>query len=185
MHTRFRIFLLLVLAFTVAGGCSMPKIYGQKGTTFYTQHTMWSQHAMNFERVTPAYYAVGKKIPINTRVVLVDTGRNNLLRIPEQDRVIEFVNKRGYSGAHLDEAFYRSFGEEPLDLSRFAEGTRSKIEQGDIVPGMSKDAVLLARGRPPFHETPSLKLDKWVYWRHRLDREVLVFRDNRVLEIVD
>jgi len=40
---------------------------------------------------------------------------------------------------------------------------KTAIEKGDVVLGMSKDAVITSRGFPPAHKTASLKLDSWIF----------------------
>ena len=44
----------------------------------------------------------------------------------------------------------------------------SAIQNGTIIDGMSKEAVLVAYGRPPEHRTPSLDRSIWYYWRNKL-----------------
>ncbi len=41
------------------------------------------------------------------------------------------------------------------------------IKSGVIVDGMSKEAVLVAYGRPPEHRTSSLERNIWYYWRNK------------------
>ena len=43
----------------------------------------------------------------------------------------------------------------------------SAIKSGTIVDGMSKEAVLVAYGRPPEHKTPNLQRSIWYYWRNK------------------
>jgi len=50
---------------------------------------------------------------------------------------------------------------------------------------MSKDAVLVARGFPPAHETPSIRMDAWRYWKSGNDTRVVRFDGDRVSAVVD
>jgi hypothetical protein len=40
---------------------------------------------------------------------------------------------------------------------------------------MTKEQVLMARGYPPAHETPSLDLDTWKYWSSRFVTQTIAF----------
>lgn len=56
----------------------------------------------------------------------------------------------------------------------------SKIDQEGIANGraqvgMSREGVLLAMGRPPFHANPSLEAPEWMYWRNRFARLAVQF----------
>lgn len=50
--------------------------------------------------------------------------------------------------------------------------------------GMTKEAVAIAMGHPPAHETPSLESDQWMYWLHRFDRLRVDFENGKVSNIV-
>ena len=56
------------------------------------------------------------------------------------------------------------------------------IRSGQPLRGMTKEQVLMARGYPPGHETPSLDGDRWTYWSSRLVKHTLVFTDGRLSE---
>jgi hypothetical protein len=49
------------------------------------------------------------------------------------------------------------------------------VRTGEIVAGISKDAVLVAYGYPPTHQTPTLKEPTWMYWRNRFGRRAISF----------
>jgi hypothetical protein len=51
------------------------------------------------------------------------------------------------------------------------------ITSGRAKVGMSREGVLLAMGRPPFHANPSLDAPEWMYWRNRFARLAVEFDD--------
>ena len=56
----------------------------------------------------------------------------------------------------------------------------SAIKSGTIVDGMSKEAVLVAYGKPPEHRTPNLQRSIWYYWRNKLKHfEVCFDKEDR------
>src|SRR3977135_210933 len=54
------------------------------------------------------------------------------------------------------------------------------IKAGQIQPGMSKKAVILAAGYPPEVATASTKLDTWKYCRHRFGSFSVRFGNGKV-----
>jgi len=56
----------------------------------------------------------------------------------------------------------------------------SKVDQDGIRAGaprvgMTRDGILLAMGRPPFHANPDLASDTWMYWRNRFGKLAVEF----------
>ena len=56
----------------------------------------------------------------------------------------------------------------------------SKVDQDGItrgvpIVGMSKQGVLYALGRPPFHANYSTEANNWTYWRNKFARMVITF----------
>src|SRR5512138_3873224 len=56
------------------------------------------------------------------------------------------------------------------------------IRAGTPRLGMTKTQVLLTRGYPPTHETPSLSGPRWKYWQNRFGTRMLVFDGDVVVE---
>ena len=73
---------------------------------------------------------------------------------------------------------YLANQETRIDL--YGEATARQILGGILRIGMTKDQVLLTRGYPPFHETPGLESDRWVYWSSRFVKLTLVFDNGRL-----
>lgn len=69
---------------------------------------------------------------------------------------------------------------DPVPIEQFDKATVAAIENGVMRIGMTKEQVIMARGYPPAHETPSLDLDTWKYWSSRLVTQSIVFA-NEVL----
>jgi outer membrane protein assembly factor BamE (lipoprotein component of BamABCDE complex) len=59
----------------------------------------------------------------------------------------------------------------------------SKIDQDGIAAGraqvgMTRQGVLYAMGRPPFHANPSLDSSEWMYWRNRFGKTAVQFDES-------
>src|SRR5262249_38616603 len=67
-----------------------------------------------------------------------------------------------------------------------ADATRinEAIEHAQVVPGMTRDEVLMSIGYPPAHRTPSLESPRWVYWHsHWQPAYAVNFEGDRVVNV--
>ena len=75
----------------------------------------------------------------------------------------------------------RMLSRKPVPIERFDKAAITAIKNGVLKIGMTKAQVIMARGYPPAHETPSLDLDTWKYWSSRFVTQSIVF-ENGVLD---
>ena len=128
-------------------------------------------------------YARGTVVPVNTGVQLVGVGRSAItveLARPGGARgarlVVENVPK--YTRVDVNTLFGMLLSEQPLDLSHVRPEFIAAMQAGLPRLGMTKQEVVMARGYPPSHATPSLDLDRWVYWSSRFVKQTLAFENN-------
>jgi hypothetical protein len=88
-------------------------------------------------------------------------------------------NRVKYTGVGIDEIAKRYFSPKKVDLSKFSEKERRAIRVAQVIPGMSKKAVLIALGTPPAHVTPSTEMNQWRYWRTRWSTFFINFKDGK------
>ena len=74
------------------------------------------------------------------------------------------------------------FAIEQTPLEEFSDELAAEIRAGTLRKGMTKEQVLMTRGYPPAHETPSVESDRWVYWSSRFVKLTLVFSNGRLIE---
>lgn len=55
------------------------------------------------------------------------------------------------------------------------------VSAGKVLPGMTKDAVMIALGYPATHRTPQLSANQWVYWRNRFTTRTVTFDNNGIV----
>ena len=150
-----------------------PEISPQVGNTYYTRINFWHEKGKS----SGTNYSRGVLVPINTRVKLVNRRRGTFtVELPGGEEVrIENVEKfTGLSNAEFPSR-YLADAETKIDL--YGEDLARQIRTGVMRLGMTKDHVLLTRGHPPVHETPSLESDQWVYWSSRFVKLTLVFEN--------
>jgi hypothetical protein len=154
----------------------------QVGSTYYTQVGMFYEKG----RYRTTNYGVGIFLPANTAAELVEFGREQfVVKVPNTGETIEYVNVEKYTNWSLAEAFEKLFAREPVSLKEFNAIELEGIESGSLAQGMRKSAVIVARGYPPSHETPSLDRDQWKYWKNRWDTIIVSFKNDRIVEIKD
>ncbi len=70
-----------------------------------------------------------------------------------------------FFGASCDKAKMESLGKIDHD----------GIRTGTPHVGMTREGILFAMGRPPFHANPDLTSDTWMYWRNRFGKLAVEF----------
>ncbi|MGH7996895.1 MAG: hypothetical protein ACREFX_11135 [Opitutaceae bacterium] len=151
-----------------------PPVVGQD---YYIRHCLKCQRGVH----ETTNYWVGKLVPINTRVKLVsEAGRKLVLRIEPAGDEITVVNVEKYSRKDLNTIARELLTRTPVALDQFGTQAASMILRGQPAIGMTKEQVVMARGYPPGHRTPSLQSDIWVYWDTRMMISTCAF-DNGVL----
>ena len=178
---KFTKIIIALFATAILAGCAGKSPIPQKeGKTAVTQINMWSYKG----ELETTHYAVDTLIPVNSEVQIMDTSSKTItFRVVDTGMEVTLVNKQKYTGMGIDGIYDRYFGDSKVNLSKFSNLEREAIENGRVVPGMSKDAVLVARGYPPAHRTPSLESDSWRYWQSRFNTIVVNFDDGKVVNI--
>jgi len=147
-----------------------------------------SQVALHYEkrRHRTTNYSVGILLPLNTEVELLEMTRKGFkVKVLDTGEEIGFVNHTKHTHDTVGQAFEKLFGGQQVGLFKFNRNERNNIESGTVAKGMSKAAVIIARGYPPAIATPSLKRDQWKYWKNRWDTILVTFKNDRVSEIKD
>jgi hypothetical protein len=128
-------------------------------------------------------YARGTVVAINTPVKIEAIRGNSisLHRIDTGDK-LEIVNVEKYTRKSIVELAKLIFAVEDTPLEDLPADLAAAIRAGEMRKGMTKEHVLMARGYPPGHETPSIESDRWVYWSSRFVRHTITFRDGRLFE---
>jgi len=175
--------LLTILGAAVLAPPSLSLAAGEMGPT-YTAYNIWWEKP---DKVYSTNYEKGTLLPAGSEVkdVKIDDEEAEFTDVKTSVRFkVEFVG-RHHPGVK-DKAFWERF----LTPKTFAELTQGFISQeiqaikaGEIRAGMSKKAVLVARGYPPETRTPSLELDTCTYWHDRFRSYSVQFVDGKVVSV--
>jgi len=196
MRNVSRLIIILVLASALFGAFSAQSAEQVSGKTFYTTANIWYERQ---SRIESTNYHKGAILPIGTRVKIIEVfdGTTTPSDPPIFNRFVRFDDESGQSykllfmprHAKEDMTVWDIFRQYFSENNPMGEGGAFKaltaeeqksVMAGEITVGMSKTAVIMAYGYPPGHRTPSLKLDKWVYWENRFKTRTVAFSDDKV-----
>jgi hypothetical protein len=156
-----------------------PKISPVAGKDYFTRFTF---HEEKNEHVT-TNYSRGSTISINTPVKLVSmSGSQLVLKRLDTGQEVKVKNEDKFTKKSIPEIASLMLSADKTPLEKLPEDVASAIRNGDMRKGMTKELVLMARGYPPAHETPSIEGDRWVYWSSRFVKQTIVFSNGRLSE---
>lgn len=177
-----RLFGLALVIFLLVPGFAYALERSDIGETFYTRHTFKYEK----KRYKTTNYLKGTLVPINSKAKLLKYNRKTIIILLEDTGVkVRIQNVKKFSGASVNAIFDRMFSMDEVDVDKYDKKTSKKIRLGVVDIGMSKKQVLMALGFPPAHETPSLDLDQWKYWKNRFNTMLITFDDDRVINVQD
>lgn len=136
-------------------------------------------------RVFSTNYQSPILLPLCTRVRISEQS-GKVVRFTAVDQGIEYTYLRSkHLRAPFSDHLAQVFGSQCVSsrVAAMNEIDRRGIEEGRALPGLSKDAVILAMGYPPDHATTSLAADRWTYWRNRVARMIVHFSDGVVSHV--
>ncbi len=176
--------LLTIAAIAAVGfsGCGTASVDVPQNLTgkVYTQVTMWEEKG----KISSINYSIGRKIPANTEVkILSMTSKEIVFEEAAYPGIkISLINVEKYSQMGTADLAARYFGAAKVDLSRFTKDEQAFIKNFDgfYKAGISKEALIVARGYPSPHATPTLKYDTWKYWRNKWVTKNVGFENNKL-----
>jgi hypothetical protein len=167
---------------------------------FYTTANIW--YESKGIQVDSANYHMGPFLQIGSKVKITEVGDGsaapeNVLNVQSQDRFIRFEDETGkpyklvFVSMHAKAGttvwdFFRQYFSENNPMGEggafrsLTDEEQKSVLAGKITAGMSKAAVVMAYGYPPSHKTPSLQLDKWIYWDNWFKTRTVLFSDDKV-----
>lgn len=136
----------------------------------------------NGDWISDANWSVNPMIPAGSRIKVLSYGRYRAF--------VEIDGKPMRLG--------QDYGRDQEPLERFAtkwvvpadprekvagwpEPVREAIRLGKVIPGMTREQVIVAVGFPPTHKTPSLDSPVWNYWTTRTLTYQVVWSDKGVV----
>jgi hypothetical protein len=142
------------------------------GQEYFTRYTFKYEED---ERLATNYWR-GETVPINTKVTLVSLGKNSFtLKFVEGGATLKVENVEKHTKRPTLQVAREMLAAKPTAIEKYGKEMEDAINTGTLRLGMTKTQVLLARGYPPGHETPSLEGSTWKFWSSRFVYLTLVF----------
>jgi len=196
MKTNFTI--LVVLSIILAIGCAETAKNTQTEQSassstkvtpepqLYTAYNIWRMRSHNMKCIN---YKNGNNIlPAGTRVEKVKIKWDDRLKkdmisftTVHDNRNYNIYFTRNWHPGKTDED-YKNLMLTPKTFEELTEGMSENeikaIQNGIVVNGMSKRAVLVSYGYPPEHRTRSLHSNVWVYWENKFKSFTVCFDED-------
>lgn len=149
------------------------------GKDYFTRYTFREEK----NEYNTTNYARGNIVPINTPVKLISmSGSKMTVRRLDTNQEIKVENPDKFTKKSIPEIASLLLAAEKTPIDKLPEEVAAAVRNGDLRKGMTREVVLLTRGYPPAHETPSIEGDRWVYWSSRFVKQTIVFINGRLTE---
>jgi hypothetical protein len=156
-----------------------PQVDVVAGKEYYVRYTFKYERG---EHDATNYWR-GDLVPINTKVVLEKLRKNDFtLKLVDGGATIKVANEQDHTKRDTAQLAREMLSEQPIAIDLYGAEMAEAIRTGTLRLGMTKTQVLLARGYPPGHETPSLDGSIWKYWSSRFVIHTLAFDGNILRE---
>ena len=143
------------------------------GQEYFARHTFMYEKGVH----NATNYWRGTLVPINTRVYLISIDAKSMLLRLDNGETVRVENVPEYTRTDISTIARRMLSRTPVPIERFDKATTAAIKNGVLRFGMTREQVIMARGYPPAHETPSLDQDSWKYWSNRFVIQTIVFEN--------
>ena len=171
-----------------AAGCTPTQPISQSlyGEHYYTCCTLRFDEDRNNSDANYAHPFNGMTLPIGTPVTVTHIGSEWVeLTPPDQPPVRLFYRFGGERMSPTDWYHLILLPADPTaKLATMPEWIAAAIRAGQLVPGMTRAQAIMARGYPPFHQTPDLNADEWTYYYSRSLVDHVHFKDG-VISAID
>ena len=158
---------------TVRRNIQPPAITPETGGSYYTRYNLWYER----KRHSTTNYSRGSLLPVNSKVTLVAIEGKKIVLELESGALVNIALAQKTTLRPLTEIASELLSNGQIPLSRLGDELEKTILAGTMRLGMTKEQVLMTRGYPPRHKTPSLDGDTWIYWSSRFVHRTLVFQD--------
>ena len=181
------------LAAALCGCNSEPAVFAEalqlkQEDKVYTKYNIWYTDPANIDCLN---IQEGSFIPVGTEIVPIRTTSNIFVdRIYFKDTTGREYSIRFDVGHRMvpmrDYIAYTFTTKNRKELLKdVPEVIRPRVLRGEVVPGMDQAQVLLAYGPPPAIRTPDLRNESWIYWIGKDKTVRLVFRGDKVRNIIN
>jgi len=187
MKKMLIIFVSLIGVASLFTGCGGANVSPEVQNSFDTKAKLYTTRNMHYnivrggaKLIETTDYQVGILIPVNSEVTMEDINKKQIIFLYNGEEII-LRNQPKYSGVDISKIAEQYFSQTKINLNSFSSTERKAIKFAQVVPNMSKKAVLISLGTPPAHVTPSTEMDQWKYWKTRWSTFFINFENGRTI----
>ena len=162
-------------------------IYDQFGLNFpkdkqvYLAHNIWYTDSMDISFLN---YQQGKILPFGTKIKFIEAYPDYVIfKTMSDNKEFKISNDLQYSLITNEDLFHKIFTatNPATKIKNLSNEIITKLKQGKIETGMTREEVLLSLGRPPYRMTPPGMKTTWIYYiNNKLKTNHIVFKGNKV-----
>ncbi len=154
----------------------------------YLAHNLWYKDTGNFEAINfkeqPFFLPAGTEIE-KAWFPTLSNAHMIIFRVKGRDEDMILKRNGKYQTNRMKSLDILQIFDRTFTMQSFEQLTNGlkdqevlNIKRGTIQKGMSKKAVLISWGYPPFHRNPDLAHNEWHYWRTRTQMKSVLFDEN-------
>ncbi|MFH2057506.1 MAG: hypothetical protein ABIJ59_01225 [Pseudomonadota bacterium] len=184
---------IFIFCFFIIGFLFTPYVWADEGS-LYAAHNIWYEFGKE-NKLFCINYKAGTFIPAGTQVKNVKIEKTSAARRSNRESLAIYFETakdskpywvifttKWHPGKTIEDYKNYMFSTKNFEslVKGFNKSEIDAIKQGGLVVGMSKKAVLVSYGHPPEHKTPSLDMNRWIYWMSRMGSKAINFdKDGR------
>ncbi len=135
----------------------------------------------NKREIQSINYQLAGRIPVCSDITVKKINKKAMV-FTYDDKEYKFAWEKHTKGAgvSLQEAAQAFFGPkcDQAKIKSLSKIDQEGIANGRAQVGMTRQGVLYAMGRPPFHANPNLDSSEWMYWRNRFGKTAVQFDES-------
>jgi outer membrane protein assembly factor BamE (lipoprotein component of BamABCDE complex) len=180
--------LALLSTLLVMAGCSTPSpsvrqiLNAGQNDKIYLVHNIWFERA---DEIPIENYHRGQILPAGTEVDVNDYNSEEILFSDKSGKkyTVAYNEQRTMTPVktYIPELFCKI-----NPLNGIDEGTVFIIKKGEVRKGMTKKEVIMSWGNPMSHRTQQKEINNtWIYWNEEHKSKRVIFKNEKVLEVIE
>lgn len=123
------------------------------------------------DRISDANWRRAAMIPAGARIKVIEYGSNRA-NVEIDGRPFVIVQDYGRREEPLQQFIQKLVvkGNPQAKIAKYPEKIRQAVRDGMVIPGMTREQVIISVGYPPTHRTQSLDSSVWNHWASRAGR---------------
>jgi len=136
--------------------------------------------------ISDANWTMLPVIPAGSRITVKDFGRYRA-NVSIEGRPMRIGQEYGREQESKEQFIAKLVvkNDPQLRIATFSTDVQAAIRAGKVMPGMTKEQVIISLGYPRTDTTVSLELPEWTYWTHDGDRYIVIWGPNQLVKEID